>query len=259
MIVIKLGGSVVTLKNKPMSVNYESIDRLCGEIKGNWPQTILIVHGGGSFGHPIAKKFEIEKGFFSERQAFGFARVHNAMLTLNRIIVETLLNKNIPAISLAPSSFVMIDNGRIKTIETEIIKRLLNQGILPVLYGDAVIDRTRGIGILSGDQLAAHLAVELDANLLIFGVDVDGVFTSDPKLYPDAQIVKRLSLSKLYEFPNIGEATTTDVTGGMAGKIKEARTAVEAGLVVQILNASKPGVINETLRGNTMHGTLLTR
>lgn len=259
MQVLKLGGSVITAKEEPMTADHENIRRLCEEIKNAWPMPLIMVHGGGSFGHPVAEKYGIARGFTSERQVSGFARTHQAMVALNTIIVDALLELGVPALSVAPSSFIITRDARIDSVDLEVVGRLVVRGILPVLYGDSVLDRTAGFSILSGDQIAVRLAVDTGASRLIFGVDVDGVYTSNPKLVPEARLIERLSLMKLEGYVKIGKSLTTDVTGGMLGKIDEAKAAVEAGVEVQIVNAKRPDVILKALRGEPVKGTILTR
>ena len=258
MQIVKLGGSVVTVKDMPMTADHENVKRLAEEIKATWPTPLVVIHGGGSFGHPVAKRYGIADGFTSERQVIGFTRTHQAMVALNTVIVDALLDEGIPALSVAPSAFIAAYDGRMPRGDFENIGRLVVKGMLPVLYGDAVIDKSRGFSILSGDQLAVRLAVSMGANRLIFGVDVDGVYTSNPKLAPQARLIDRLSLEKLEGFVEIGKALTTDVTGGMLGKVSEARAAVEAGIEVRMVNATKPGVILKALRGEPVAGTVLT-
>jgi isopentenyl phosphate kinase len=147
--VVKLGGSVVTNKEKPMAADHDNIRRLAEEIKAAWPTPLVVIHGGGSFGHPVAKKYGIAEGFTSERQVIGFTRTHQAMVTLNTIIVDALLDEGIPAISVAPSSFITTNDGRIPGGDFDNVGRIVVKGMLPVLYGDAVIDRIRGFSILS--------------------------------------------------------------------------------------------------------------
>lgn len=259
MLVLKLGGSVITVKDKPLTADHDNIGRLCEEIKAAWPQPIIVVHGGGSFGHPVASRYRIAEGYTSERQIPGFARTHQAMVRLNSIIVDTLVDLGIPAISVTPSSFILTKDGRIDAVDFDIVGRLVVRGVLPVLYGDAVLDRIKGFSILSGDQLAVRLAVDMGASRLVFGVDVDGVYTSNPKLAPGARLIDNLPLEKLEGFIKIGKALTTDVTGGMLGKVSEAREAVKAGVEVQILNATKPDIILKALRGEPVTGTILGR
>ena len=249
---------MVTVKDQEFTANHGNIQRLAEEIKAAWPTPIVIVHGGGSFGHPVAKKYGIADGFTSDRQIPGFARTHQAMVDLNAIIVKAFLDAGIPAMSVSPSSFIATDDGRMLKVDFEIVGRLVVRGVLPVLFGDAVLDRKKGFTILSGDQLAVRLAVSLGATKLIFGVDVDGVYTSNPKLSLEARLIDRLDPEKIDGFVKIGESLATDVTGGMLGKVSEARAAVGEGVEVQFVNATKPDVILKALKGEPVAGTILT-
>jgi isopentenyl phosphate kinase len=249
---------VVTVKDQEFTADHGNIQRLAEEIKAAWPTPVVIIHGGGSFGHPVAKKFGIAGGFTSDRQVPGFAKTHQAMMDLNTIIVKAFLDAGVPAMSVSPSSFIATDDGRMSKVDFEIVGKLIVQGVLPVLFGDAVLDRKKGFSILSGDQLAVRIAVSLGASKIIFGVDVDGVYTSNPKLSPEARLIERLELEKIDGFVKIGESLSTDVTGGMLGKISEARTVVGAGVEVQFVNATKPDVILKALKGEPVAGTILT-
>jgi len=249
---------VVTIKDQEFTAHHGNIRRLAEEIKEAWPTPVVIIHGGGSFGHPVAKRYGIAGGFTSDRQIPGFARTHQAMVDLNAIIVKALLDAGIPAMSVSPSSFITTDDGRMSNVDFEIVGRLVVRGVLPVLFGDAVFDRKKGFAILSGDQLAVRLAVSLGASKLIFGVDVDGVYTSNPKLSPEARLIDRLELDKIDGYVKIGESLSTDVTGGMLGKVSEARAAVGKGVEVQFVNATKPDVILKALKGEPVAGTILT-
>ncbi len=53
------------------------------------------------------------------------------------------------------------------------------------------MDSEQGFAILSGDQLIVRLAIELDAERVIFGSDVDGIFTSNPKLDKNAKLIHK--------------------------------------------------------------------
>jgi isopentenyl phosphate kinase len=249
---------VVTVKEQEFTADHGNIRRLAEEIKAAWPTPVVIIHGGGSFGHPVAKKYSIAGGFTSDRQILGFARTHQAMVDLNTIIVKAFLDVGIPAMSVSPSSFIATDDGRISKVDLEIVGRLIIRGVLPVLFGDAVLDRKKEFTILSGDQLAVRLAVSLGATKLIFGVDVDGVYTSNPKLSPEARLIDRLEPEMIDGFVKIGESLSTDVTGGMLGKVSEARAAVGEGIEIQFVNATKPDVMLKALKGEPVTGTILT-
>lgn len=258
--ILKLGGSVITVKSKPLTPNVGAIRRLAGEIAEANISPLIVVHGGGSYGHPLAAKYGIAEGFRSRSQTLGFSRTHNAMISLNMLVVEALLNRGVPAFSIAPSSFVVTRRGRIRRLQKEVLEHAVNLGFVPVLYGDAVFDSEAGFAILSGDQLISRLAVELKAERIIVGVDVDGLFTADPKTSGSAKLISHITLSELEKMRSeIGGSRVTDVTGGMMGKIFELVTPVMRGVEVLILNASKPGNIHKALKGERVLGTRITR
>jgi len=254
--ILKLGGSVITRKDKPMTPNLQVIGRLAQEISRAHASSIVIVHGGGSYGHPIAKTYGIAEGFRDQAQLVGFSRTHEAMVSLNKIVVGNLLDQGLPAFGMAPSSSTVTNEGRIQIFRAEPLTRAIRTGLIPVLYGDAVLDTDQGFAILSGDQIAAFLAVKLNAVRLIMGVDVDGLYDSDPKTNPSAQLISHLTLEELQELRGkIGESQSPDVTGGMLGKVSELMTPVSRGIQAVIVNALKPGNIYKALKGEEVVGT----
>ncbi len=259
MQVLKLGGSVITDKDEPMTPDMKNINRLVDEIKAAWPIPIILIHGGGSYGHPYAKKYNLSDGYTSDHQIIGYAKTHQAMVEINSIITDALIKRGIPAISVTSSSFITTYEKRIVSVDLEILGQYIIKGFLPVLYGDTVIDKKQGFSILSGDQLAVKIATRLGAKKVIFGADVDGVYTSNPKLVKEAKLIDVLPLDKIEGYIKIGQSLSTDVTGGMLGKVTEAIQAVKAGVDVQIVNAAKAGVIFKALRGEKVSGTILTR
>ncbi len=259
--VLKLGGSVITHKSKPFKANVAAIRRLAQEIAQAKIPQLIIVHGGGSFGHPVAKEYAINEGFRSEAsQLLGFTKTHQAMISLNNMVLEALIQHNIPALTIAPSSCLVSKHGRITASGNEPLKRSLQLGFVPVLYGDAVLDSEKGFSILSGDQLVASLAIQLGAERIVIGIDEDGLFTADPKGQGPANLIKRCTLSKLVALQKKVEDTTAeDVTGGMRGKITELMPAIEEGISALIVNACTPQRIYKALRGEEVVGTLIQK
>jgi len=260
--VLKLGGSVITNKAKTLTPRLQTIERLTKEISRANVSPLVLVHGGGSFGHPLAKRYAIKDGYRKgdASQVLGFSETHQAMVTLNKLVVDVLIQHNIPAVAVSPSSCVVTKSGRISTMMEEPLKKLLQNGFVPVLFGDAVLDSDLGFTILSGDQLTTYLALRLCAARIIMGIDVDGLYTNDPKVDSSALLVKRITLEELKTMlKQIEEPKVTDVTGGMLGKIAELMLAVEKGIPSFIVNAAKPNNVYKSLKGEKAVGTLVVR
>jgi len=258
--ILKLGGSVVTEKSEPLTPNTKAIKRLAKEIRKADSKPLIIIHGGGSYGHPLAKKYNIIGGFKKYSQRFGFSETHEAMVDLNSLIIRSLLECGIPAFRFAPSSFVITEKGRICMFDLKALVKALEIDLVPVLYGDVVFDDELGFTILSGDQIAAYLAVKLDAGRIIMGIDIDGVYDSDPKRDPSARLLPELSLKDIEKITErVGGSRAPDVTGGMMGKILELKVAVEYGIDVLIVNALSPNNIYKALIGEKVVGTRIRR
>ncbi|MBS7648759.1 amino acid kinase, partial [Candidatus Bathyarchaeota archaeon] len=111
-----------------------------------------------------------------------------------------------------------------------------------------------------GDQLVSKLAIELDARKIIAGVDVDGLYTADPKVDPNAQLISHITVNELKSLiSSVGGSRVIDVTGGMMGKVSELLDSVERGVEALIVNALKPNNIYRALRGEEVIGTKITR
>lgn len=258
--VLKVGGSVITDKNKELQVRMETINRLAKEIQEANIRNLIIVHGGGSFGHPLAKRHSITNGFKDETQKAGFSETHHVMTVLNGLFIDALIWCNIPAVSVVPSSCIVTEKGRIKRFEDGPLKIMLNMGFCPVLHGDTVLDSKLGFTILSGDQLVSVLAIKFNAGNIIIGVDVDGLYDIDPKTAESAKMFEHLTLSEAKSLHSkMIEPTACDVTGGMFGKITELFPAIEYGIPVSIVNATKPNQIYKALKGKKVKSTLIER
>lgn len=258
--VLKIGGSVITNKSGELEARTQEIDRLAGEIKNADVKHLIIVHGGGSFGHPLAQKYRIKNGLKEDSQKIGFAETHHVMTVLNGLVMDSLIWHEVPAVSVAPSSCIITENGRISNFDDATLKELLKTGLVPVLYGDAVLDSRQGFAILSGDQLVSSLALKFSADLIVVGVDVDGLYDADPKVEKKARRFTHLTLEELKELHDkLCKHASGDVTGGMYGKVTELFPAVEQGIQVTLVNASNPGNIGRALERKVVEGTIIRK
>lgn len=256
-IILKLGGSAITDKLEEAKPRTEIINRIAEEIKRADLDNLIIVHGGGSFGHPTAAKYGIKDGYKEDpTQKLGFAETHHIMTVLNGLVMDALIWHEVSAVSIAPSSCFVTEGGKVKSFDETVMQRMAKMVYTPVMYGDAVFDDKIGFTVLSGDQLVTYLALKYKATKIVIGTDTDGLFDADPKTNPNAKPFKKLSLKELKELqPKLGKATGTDVTGGMAGKIAELIPAVEAGVHITITGATKGLSIYRALTDQSVMGT----
>lgn len=243
LLIIKLGGSVITFKDDPEpKVREETIESLAQEIKelSESGYKIIIVHGAGSFGHPPVKKYQLHKGMQTQEQKQAFSLVISELMRLNSILINKFVEALLPVASLPPHSFVTQDSGKFTGFDTETIEDYLSSTHIPVLFGDLVMDRSWGCSVLSGDVIVPYLAQKLKAEKVIYLSDVDGIFDKDPKKYPDAKLIKDVNDQNLEEvLKGLTSNNPNDVTGEMEGKILEIKKYF-SGLPVVITNGLVP-------------------
>ncbi len=250
LIILKIGGSVITEKDAVSSVRKGDIDRISHEVaqfKVNSSNGLILVHGAGSFGHPQAMKW-VNEGF----DAKGVCLTHSSVKVLNSIVMESLNNAGVNALPVHPLSSCLLENGKIIELQVEKIKIMLDRGIIPVLHGDVVMDRVKGAGVLSGDRIIPYLAPVMHASKIGAGSNVDGVL--DEK---GALIKKITPISFIDLKTQISGSASHDVTGGMLGKVSEFLELSKNGINSRIFNATKKGMVSKFLYGEDV-GTLIS-
>lgn len=258
---VKLGGSLITDKNVPYSVNNIVIDRLAKEVrevraKGNID--LVVGHGGGSFPHVSAKKYETVRGFVNGNSKYGLCIVQNDASKLNRIVVESLIKEGVSAISFQASSSCIANNSRINEFYLSTLNKLLEYGIVPVPYGDVGIDTEKGCCILSTEEIFRHLASELHPQKIVMVGKVDGVFTADPIKHKEAKQIKEIGRENWLDIKKyLGGSDGTDVTGGMIHKIEQSIEMAKLGCEVHIINGLKEGNLERCLLGENV-GTVVS-
>lgn len=259
MILLKLGGSLISDKAKKFSVRRGVLERAAVEIKASVKEDLIIVHGGGSFGHPIASEYELHKGLKKKSQIKGVVLARRAMNELSSWVVDALARRGIPAVSLQPSANIICRGGRIKHINVQVIKNFLKLGITPVLCGDVVMDEEQGFCILSGDQVISYLSQIFKPDKIILAADVDGIFDKNPRKFSGAELIEEINPANLEKVLQRLEAPTNDITGGIKGKLLELVALANKGFEAQVINALKPGRLKKALLGEQVIGTKIKK
>lgn len=248
LILIKLGGSVITDKSKPYTARISVIKQLAKEIHlfhQDSPETRIIVgHGGGSFPHVSAAKYQTQKGFIGPDSVRGLAIVQNDAARLNRIITQSLLDAGESAMSMQPSSFCIAKSDCISKSFLKPIKKMLENNMIPVPYGDVAIDVVKGCCILSTEEILNHLAKKFNGKKVI---EVGKTPVLDMNKQPVAEITEN-------NFESIKPALTgsdgvADVTGGMLLKVQMALECARKGIETYIIDGTKKDNLLRALKG----------
>ncbi|NIM92526.1 MAG: uridylate kinase [Anaerolineales bacterium] len=258
MILLKLGGSLITDKNRIKTPRHEVISRIADEIgeafKLDRSLRLLLGHGSGSFGHPAAERYQTQKGASTRDEWLGFAEVWATANELNRILIDVLREVGLPAIAMPPSASVMSQGGSIEEMAVNPLKAAIDANLLPVVQGDVAFDVDQGAAIISTEEVFAFIAPRLQASLILLAGIEEGVYAD----YPDCtELLNELTEENLEDVGLNGSAAV-DVTGGMAGKVVQAIDICREnpGLQIRIFSGERPGMILSALTGDPV-GTLI--
>lgn len=275
LVLLKLGGSLITDKTQPFTPRLDVMDDLALQIKTALeihPDLRLILgHGSGSFGHVPASEYRTRDGLppratplaHRERDATeenywrGFAEVWYQASALNRFVMEALHRADVPSIAVSPAASVIASNGQVSVWETTPLRMALSAGIVPVVYGDVVCDEVRGGTILSTEDLFSHLTRALSPErILLAGLEA-AVWEDFPTRTRRIERITPASFEAVSA--GVGKAAGADVTGGMESKVRQMLGLVQTvpGLTAQVFSGEEPGNLVRVLNGETL-GTVIT-
>ena len=236
-IVIKIGTNVISDKGKPLSSRIKNIvDNICklnkcnkeiiivtsGAVgygaavlmqKGMIPQTIPLKQACASVGQPIL--MEHYKKFF-EKNGFSVGQI---------LLTNDILNKSNAYQNARNTIFTLLEKNCIPIVnENDTVS------IDELKFGD-------------NDSLAAVVSLLIGADLCVLLSDIDGFY----KDYKNKHKAKKLNIVTELNQDIVKEAKSKDSsfsTGGMITKINAAKTLMEAGISMAIINGKQNGALS---------------
>ena len=256
--VVKLGGSLITDKERPSTLRAGVVSRLAREIaaaQAGAGRALLVSHGSGSFGHAAAARHDLRGGVRDAAQLPGVAATQDQAHRLHRSVIEALLSAGLATFSLAPSSFLVADDGVPAAVDVEPLLRALALGLVPVTFGDVVLDRRCGVSICSTETVLLALAPLLAAA----GRPIERVLwmgATPGVLDADGRTVPALTARNLHAvLAAASGAAGTDVTGGMRHRVESAWRLAGQGIESRILDGLVEGALERALHGEEVAGT----
>jgi isopentenyl phosphate kinase len=253
LMLVKLGGSVITDKSRLRTFRKDACERLAGELGPAIREGLVVVHGAGSFGHIMAKKHELHKGFKRTSQLEHVAGVQRDVRELNLRVLEALIDNGVSAVSVAPAASSTFRGGAVTSFCEDAFSSLLELGLTPVTFGDVVPDESMGFSICSGDLMMLELAKTFKPRIAVFCADVDGVFDKDPKVHRDAELMHEVDSAALTRFS--GRSVNADVTGSMKGKLERMLAISSHCEKCMIVNGNVRGRLESAVRGRKVVST----
>lgn len=238
-----MGGSVITDKSKPFSYRPDVVSALSEEIASS-DEKVVVVHGGGSYGHVMAKQHGLSSDAV-EAPAVGVAQTRGAMYDLNRLICKTMMEYKLNPYPFSPFDAVN-RSGKVQVASW--LRGLLKEGLTPITFGDVTLT-SAGFKVLSGDVIVQELAKALKPERCVFALDVDGVYEGNSRV-----IIPELSPSKIRR---MSVEAAADATGGMKLKLDVAARIAAGGTKVSFVSGYRRNEFSKAIRGLEFYGTVV--
>jgi len=252
-VIIKIGTSTLTSGTPSISLPcLVQIVQQIADMQSKGTQVILVTSGGIAAGRealnfPDFPKFVPSKQMLS---SIGQPRLMNIYAELFR-----LYGKTVSQILLTRSD--LSDRRRYLNARNT-LEALLSYGVIPIINENDTV-ATHEIRFGDNDNLSALVANLIDADLLILLTDQDGIYSSDPRTNPDAELIPLVSAPDIpAELWNAAGGSKSSLgTGGMITKLEAADLARRSGTAVVIANGDSPNILQRIVNKEKV-GTFFT-
>jgi len=251
-VVVKIGTSSITEADG--TIKAEAIAKLTSEVAqavANGHQVVIVSSGAIGAGLPVLglqQRLPQDSVTLQALSAVGQSR----LMALYQQDFDSF-GLICGQVLLAPQDF--LERARYLHAQRT-LNKLLHLGVVPIVNeNDAVADDAIRWG--DNDRIAALVAHLVHADLLLLLTDTAGVYTADPRVEPDAEIVREINnMGMMQELTaKAGGAGTTRGSGGMASKLAAASIASWSGVRTVIASADYLGVLEDAVGGQLDVGT----
>ena len=241
-VVVKVGSGVLTEDNGLNLKAIRSISRQICRLIDSGIEVILVTSGAMASG---VKKVNLGQRPDELPQRQAAAAVGQAGLIMEYEKAFNRFDQKVAQILLTSDD---LSNRKRYLNARNTLYTLLSWGIIPVINENDTVS-IEEIQFGDNDNLAAMIALLMDADLLVNLTNIDGLYTADPRVHPEAELIPLVS--------TIGreiEKLASDIPGafslgGMLGKIKAAKKLTAAGIPMVIANGERPNILLKLFAG----------
>ena len=253
--VVKLGGSSITFKERSFSFDEAAIDNISSALS-DFGGRLFIVHGGGSWGHPVAAAYGLNSFSYS-KNARGASLTRLAMLELSKKVQRSLIDHGIGVFFFPPQHLESMD-----------LEGLYQTRAVPLTYGDVIYETGRGYRVIGGDEIISRLAALQRIKRVIFIMRTAGIMDATGNII-DTISLKTGSGIQIDNVPIMNGGTTytfkqakdemqtlsPDATGGITYKLLVAERLASKGVEVLFLSSGSRDNLVKALNGMKFQGT----
>ena len=236
-LVVKLGSSLVA--DESGEVRMDVLERICGQVAElhQLGESVIVVTSGAIARGMGVMELPIRPRAVDELQAASAV----GQGKLYQVYDSLLRARGVGTAQVLLTFFDM--SARTHYLNArQTLHKLLEWRIVPVINENDTTT-TDEISFGNNDFLAAQVAILLGARLLLMLTDAQGVYTADPRVDPDAQLVRLVEQFDALAGLDIGHASSPLGSGGMRSKVVAAEMATAAGIPTVIASGLEPGML----------------
>jgi len=247
-IVIKVGTSTLTQGTQKLSRrSMLGLVQQLAHLQNEQLQVVIVSSGAVATGQELLNSHKTDQSIFSKQM---FASIGQVKLIHVWSELFSLFDLQIGQVLLTKEDF----SDQKRSLMRDTLNCLLQHRIIPIINeNDTVSTKESRIG--DNDNLAALVAHLIGADTLILLTDQEGLYTADPRLYPNAQLIPIVHHINEAIFSLARGSSTSLGTGGMTTKIEAAQIASQSGIQTLIAPSSRPNVLIDLVEGRRI-GTL---
>ncbi len=251
-IVVKVGTSTLTYDTGKLNLNrMELLIRQLTDLQNQGREIVLVTSGAVGVGLGRLGLRE-RPGTILQRQALAAIGQGLLMQVYEKLFSE--YGQTVAQILLTRSD--ISDRKRYLNARNTILA-LLKYHVIPIINENDTV-ATEELKIGQNDALSALVAGLIDADLLILLSDVDGLYTADPKIKSNAELIPLVKEITPEITSMASDAVSIFGTGGMITKLEAAKMATAAGSSMILMNGAEPSRIRQIFSGQAVGTVFLS-
>ena len=250
-IVVKIGTSTLAYPTGHLNIRrFEELCKVISDVKNAGHQVIIVTSGAIGMGVGKLGLLERPKDIPGKQAAAAVGQCE-LMYIYDKQFCE--YNHTVAQLLITGDD---VENEERHNNFSNTLTRLLEMNVIPVINENDTV-ATKEIVIGDNDTLAAIVAQSVSADKLILLSDIDGLYTADPHLNPDAELIQWASAVDDHILSLAGASNSNLGTGGMLTKLEAARICLSCGCDMIITNGNNPANIYNVIDGKPV-GTTFT-
>jgi glutamate 5-kinase len=242
-VVVKIGSNVITAKN---SLDLDVIDAISGQVSTLMDRgmEVILVSSGAQAAGLRKMGLTVRPNEMPKRQAIAAMGQIGLMMAYENSFARR--DKKVAQILLTAED---LNNRKRYLNARNTLNTLMEWRVVPVINENDTI-MVEEIKLGDNDNLAAMIALLMDADFLFILTDIEGLYDKDPRRFPEARLISEVTSFKKEIEAYAGHIPGTLGTGGMLSKIKAAKKVTSAGIPMIVVRGNVENVLLRLFEGN---------